>query len=75
MKDFPHHDIVAKFLKGTSQPVQQQHLVAQNLSPPQERNVGHSHNRDASTIASKVYMFNMVNVTTRENTYYTPLGD
>jgi hypothetical protein len=32
-KYFPHHEVVTKFLKGTSQPVQQQHLVAQNPCP------------------------------------------
>jgi hypothetical protein len=48
MKDGIHHQVVTKFLKGTSQPVQQQHLVAQNPSPPQKGNASHSHHGDAS---------------------------
>jgi hypothetical protein len=75
MKDFPHCEFVTKFLKGTSQMVQQQHLVAKNHVPPQGGNVGHSYHEHTSTSASKVYMFKTVNVITRENTYDTPLGD
>jgi hypothetical protein len=75
MKYFPHREVVAKYLKGTSQPVQQQHLVAQNPVPLQGGDPGHSHHGDASTSASEVYMFKMVNVTTHENTYDTPPGD
>jgi hypothetical protein len=43
MKYFPHHEVVAKFLKGTSQSVQQKNLVAQNLVPPQGGNTVHPH--------------------------------
>jgi hypothetical protein len=74
-KYFPHHEDIVKFLKGTSQLVQQQHLVVQNLVPLQGGDPGHSHHGDTSTSASEVYMFKMVNVTTRENTYDAPLGD
>jgi hypothetical protein len=74
-KYFPHREVVAKFLKGTSQPVQQQHLVEKNHDPPQGGDLGHSHHGDASTSASEVYIFKMVNVMTQENTYKTPLGD
>jgi hypothetical protein len=64
MKYFPHCEDVAKYLKGTSQPVQQQYLVAQHPAPLQGGNVGHSHHGDASLSSSEVYMFNTVNVTT-----------
>jgi hypothetical protein len=74
-KDCPHREVVAKFMKGTSQPVQQQHLVAQNLVPLQGGDAGHSHHGDASSSASKVYMFKIVNVTTQANTYDNPPGD
>jgi hypothetical protein len=50
-------------------------MVAQNHAPLQEGNAGHSHHGDASTSASEVYVFNMVNFMTRANTYDTPLGD
>jgi hypothetical protein len=63
-KYFPHHEVVTKFMKGTSQPVQQKNMVAQNPTPPQGGNTGHSHHGDASTSASEVYMFKEVNVTT-----------
>jgi hypothetical protein len=71
----PHREAITKYLKGTSQPVQQQHSVAQNPVPPQGGDPGHSHHGDASTSASEVYMFKTVNVTTRANTYDTPPGD
>jgi hypothetical protein len=64
MKYFPRHEEVSKFLKGTSQPVQQQNLVAQNPSPLQGGNKGHSHHGDSSKSFSEVYMFKVVNVTT-----------
>jgi hypothetical protein len=74
-KDCPHREAFTKFLKGTSQLVQQQHLVAQNPCPPQGGNTGHSHHGDASTSTSEVYMFKTINVTNQENTYDTPPGD
>jgi hypothetical protein len=74
MKDYFHHEVIAKFMKDTSQPVQQ-HLLSQNISPPQGGNAGHSHHGDASLSASQVYMFNTFNVTTRENTYDTLPSD
>jgi hypothetical protein len=74
-KYFPHHEVFAKYFKGTSKMVQQKHLVAQNPDPPQEGNPGHSHHGDASTSTYEVYMFKIVNVTTRANTYDTPPGD
>jgi hypothetical protein len=74
-KEFPHREVVAKFLKGTSQQVQQQNLLAQNPAPPQGGNTSHSHHGNASTSAYEVYMFKVLNVTTRTNTYDTPLGD
>jgi len=73
-KYFPHREVVTKYLKGTSQLVQWQHLVAQNPSPPQEGNAGHSHHGDASTSTYEVYMFKTVNVMTRENNCDTPPG-
>jgi hypothetical protein len=75
MKYYRHREAITKFLKGTSQPIQQQNMVAQNHAPPQEGNVGHSHHEDASTSASQVYMFKMVNFTARSNTYDTPPGN
>jgi hypothetical protein len=75
MKEFPHCEGVTKFLKGTSQLVQQQHLVSQNHAPPQGGNTGHSYHADSSLSASEVYMFKVVNLTNQENTYDTPLGD
>jgi hypothetical protein len=50
-------------------------MVAQNHAPPQEGNAGHSHHWDAPSSVFEVYMFNMVNFTTRANTYDTPPGD
>ena len=75
MKYFPHREVVAKYINGTSQPVQQQNLVAKNPIPLQGGKLGHSYHGDASTSTSEVYMFNVVNVTNCENTYDTPPGD
>jgi hypothetical protein len=75
LKYFPHREAIAKYLKGTSQLVQKQHLVVQNNAPSQGGNTTHSHHGDACTSTSEVYMFKMVNVTTQENTYDTPPGD
>jgi hypothetical protein len=74
-KYYPHHEDVAKFMKGTSQLVQQQHLVAQNPTPPQGGNTSHSHHGDASLSSYEMYMFKTVNVNNQENTYDTPAGD
>jgi hypothetical protein len=75
MKDGPHSEPVTKFLKGTSQLIQLQHLVVKNPTPPQGGNAGHSHHVDASSSPFEVYMFKVVNVMTRENTYDTPPSD
>jgi hypothetical protein len=74
-KYFPHHEVVAKYLKGASQPVQQKHLLAQNPVPLQGCDSSHSHHGGASTRSSDIYMFKTVNVTTRENNYDTRPGD
>jgi hypothetical protein len=52
MKYLPHREAITKYLNGTSQLVQKQHLDAQNPAPPQGGNVGHSHHGDVSTSAS-----------------------
>jgi hypothetical protein len=75
MKDCSHHEVFSKYLKGTSQLVQKQHMVAQNPVALQGGDPGHSHHGDASMRAYEVYMFKMVNVTTHVNTYDTPSGD
>jgi hypothetical protein len=64
-KYFPHRDAVAKFFKGTSKPIQQQHLIAKNLACSQGGNAGHSHHGDASSRTSEVYMFTTINETTQ----------
>jgi hypothetical protein len=52
-KEFPHHEAITKYMKGTSQLVQQQQLVVKN-TPMQGGNKGHSHHGDASISESKV---------------------
>jgi hypothetical protein len=71
MKYYPHRETVDKFVKGASQLVQQENMVAQNLAPSQGGNTGHSHQVDASSNAYEVHMFKVINVTTRVNTYDT----
>jgi hypothetical protein len=75
MKEFLHREVVTKYLKGTSQLVQQQHLVSWNHVPPRGRDPSHSHHGYASTSTYEVYMSKTVNVTTHANTYDTPPGD
>ena len=74
-KGFPHREVVAKFMKGASRLVQQQHLVAQNPTPPQGGNEIHSHHGDASLSSYEMYMFKTVNVNNQANNYDTLAGD
>jgi hypothetical protein len=75
MKDYPHCEAITKFLKDSSQLVQQQHLVAKNPTPLQGGNAGHSHHGDTSPSAFEVYMFKVVNVMTQVNNYETLTHD
>jgi hypothetical protein len=61
MKYFPHHEVVAKFLKGASRPVQQKKIVAKTPAPLQGGNICHYHHEDASSSSYKVNMFKAVN--------------
>jgi hypothetical protein len=76
-KYFPHCEEVAKFMKGTSQPVvltnpfpiQQQQMVAQNHVPPQGGNAVHPHHKDASLSAQVLMCNGPISLMTRANTY------
>jgi hypothetical protein len=67
---------VAKLFKGNSQPAvltqpfpQQQSLVAQTPTSGGSSNQSH----DEASTSAHIYMFNMINLTTRTATYDTPV--